>query len=531
MQGAGRGQRPGPALVIASVLIGTLFVAPLAFIVIQNVRLDVDVATIWTNGAAGPLGRSLLLATAVALTTAVIGTGLAWCVQRTDTVGNRLWAVLAPLPLVFPSFVGATAMITGFARGGLLERLLTPLGVGRLPELSGFFGAWLVLSLFTYPYVYLPVAARLRRLSASAEDAAVMLGKSTSFVFFTIVVPQLWSAISAGMLLTFLYTISDFGAVQLLRYDTLTRAIYSNGIASPATFYAMALLVAAVALAVVGLERRQSRFDAPLSARARPPRRRTLGRWRWATAGLLACLFTLGIAGPAASLGYWVVRGVRSTRTSGATALDGEGLASAALNTVFVGVAAALITVALVVPIAYMLNRYRSRVGEVTNAFVVAGFGLPGIVIALALVYWTLRSPLVNGLYQTLPLLVLSYVIHFGSQATRATTSAMGAVAPGVDDAARLLGASRLRRMLTINLPLTLPGLAAAVGLVLLSTMKELPSTLFLRPTGFDTLATRIWGSMESVAYARAGLDSLVLLAVSAVLTWLLVIRSAARIN
>ncbi len=151
--------------------------------------------------------------------------------------------------------------------------------------------------------------------------------------------------------------------------------------------------------------------------------------------------------------------------------------------------------------------------------------------IGLAFVFWVLNTAVLAGLYQTLPLLILAYVVHFGAQSMRASSVAVTAVPARLEDAARTLGAGRVRRLLTVEVPIMAPGLLAAGGLVLLSTMKELPATLFLRPTGFDTLATRIWSSMENVGYAQAGLDSLVLLAVSAVLTWLLVIRATEALD
>lgn len=530
---ARRGHRRAPTgLVVAALVIGILFTGPLAYVVVQNIQHGADLpAILWNEDTVRPLLRSLGLATTVSITTALIGTGLAWLVTRTDVYGRRLFAVLAPLPLVFPSFVGATALISGFATGGLLDDLVSPLGIG-LPELSGFGGAWFVLTLFTYPYVYLPVAARLRHLSRSVEEGARLLGRRPGSVFVTVVVPQISTAISAGTLLVFLYTVSDFGAVQLLRYDTVTRAIFANQLADQATSFALALLLAVVALVVVIAEQRLVRRHPPVTARS-PGRglQIRLGRWRAAASLLVGGLLSLALVGPVASLLQWVIVGARSERTSGATALDSAGLGEAVLNTVAVSCAAALLTVLVVLPVAYLTTRYRSRVGPAASAFVVSGFALPGIVIGLAFVFWVLNTNVLAGLYQTLPLLVLAYIIHFGALSMRASSVAVNSVPRRLEDAARTLGAGRLRRLLTVEAPIMAPGLLAAGGLVLLSTMKELPATLFLRPTGFDTLATRIWSSMENVGYAQAGLDSLVLLAVSAVLTWLLVIRATEALD
>ena len=512
---------------VVALAIGLLFTAPLAYVVVQNVRLGSDLPSIlWSEDTIQPLLRSLWLGIAVSVTAAALGTGLAWAVTRTDVRGRRLFAVLAPLPLVFPSFVGATALIGGFATGGLLDELVGPLGID-LPELAGFGGAWFVLTLFTYPYVYLPVAARLRHLPRSVEEGALLLGRGPLSVFTTVVIPQIASAISAGTLLVFLYTVSDFGAVQLLRYDTITRAIFANQLSDQATSFALALLLAIVALVVVIAEQRLVRRHPPVTTRTQGRGLQVrLGRWRPVMTLLVGGFLAVALVGPVASLLQWVVLGLRSERTRGATALDLAGLGEAVVNTVIVSCVAAVLTVAIVLPVAYLTTRYRSRVGAVASSFVVAGFALPGIVIALAFVFWVLNTALLAGLYQTLPLLILAYLIHFGAQAMRASSVSVNAVPPRLEDAARMLGARRVRRFVTVEAPIMAPGLLAAGGLVLLSVMKELPATLLLRPTGFDTLATRIWASMETVSYAQAGLDSLVLLAVSAALTWLLVIRA-----
>lgn len=516
-----------------SIVIGVIFAGPLLYVIIQNFRLGADIGEILTDADTwATLRRSLSLAIAVSATSAIIGTTLAWVVTRTNIPGGRTLAIVAPLPLVFPSFVGATALISGFAAGGLLDQVVEPLGI-MLPELRGFRAAWFVLTLFTYPYVYLPTAARLRRLPSALEESARLLGRSPFQVFTTIVWPQARTAISAGTLLVFLYTISDFGAVELLRYDTFTRTIYTNFLADRGTAMALSLLLAIVALAVVAAERAIIRRDPPLPAATAGSRglRVPLGRLRWPVFGAVVAFYGIAIVGPVASLAHWTIRGAVAQRTSGSLALSSDGLVRAISNTVVVSVTTAVVTVIVVLPIAYLSIRHRTRIGGATHGVVVGGFALPGLVTALALVFWVLNTPALNRFYQTLPLLILAYVIHFGAQASGAARVAVATIPRPVEEAAQMLGANRRRRFLTVELQLMVPGLLAAGGLVLLSTMKELPATLLLSPTGFDTLATEIWQSMEAVSYAQAGLESMVLLAVSAVLTWFLIIRIADRFD
>jgi iron(III) transport system permease protein len=142
------------------------------------------------------------------------------------------------------------------------------------------------------------------------------------------------------------------------------------------------------------------------------------------------------------------------------------------------------------------------------------------------LVYATVNSGgVLTPLYQTFPLLVAAYVLHFGAHGLRAGQVALDALPQRVDDAAKMLGARRWQRLVRIDLPVMRPDLLAGGGLVLLSVMKELPASLLLAPAGFQTLAMKIWGATESAYFADAAVFSLALIILSGILTWVLVIR------
>ena len=523
------GRRPAPApLAAVSALVACLFATPLAYLAVRGLTEGGTLAA-WTSAATlGPLARTLLLGVSVAAASAVLGTALAWLVARTDLPGRRAARLLLPLPLVMPSFIAAFALLAAFAPGGLLEGLLEPLGVDRLPAFEGFWGALYVLTLFTYPYVYLPVVARLGQLPASLEESARLLGRGPAAVFRTVVAPQAAGAVWAGTLLVFLYTISDFGAVQLLRYETLTSSIYASRVFDRAGALAQSLLLGVLAVAVVAAERSATRGAQPgrLAAGARSLRV-PLGRWRGPAVALVAGVVGLALVAPVGVLAFWAGRGlVAGSTRAGALVSDAGGLALPAVHTATMAVLSAILAVAAVLPVAYLTVRHASRLAGAANAVIVGGFALPGLVVALALAFWTLQAPWpLAALYQTQALLVFAYVVHFGSQALRAAQVAVAAVPSRLDDAARTLGAGRLRRLRTVELPLATPGLLAGAGLVLLSTMKELPATLLLAPPGFETLATRIWNATEDAFLADASLAALILLALSGILTWFLVVR------
>lgn len=514
-------------LTAVAVAIGLIFLGPFAYVVWRNVGLGTDLGSILFDGdTLRPLSQSLRLGVAVAVSAAVIGTGLAWLTVRSDIPGRRVWRLLAPLPLVFPSFVGASALLAGFASGGLMEELLTPFGIETLPDMRGFRGAWLVLTLFTYPYVYLPVAARMASLPPSLEESARLLGRSPVAVFRTVVLPQASSAVWAGSLLVFLYAISDFGAVTLLGYDTLTEQIFADKLFDQPRAMGLSLVLGGVALIVViaerSLDRRRRRVEV---VRSRESLVVPLGRWRWPAVAVVTGFLGNALVGPVAVLGFWAWRGMTADSASVGLATDMGDLVGPTLRSAGAGLITAAIAIVVVLPLAWTISRYRSRVAWAANSMVVAGFALPGVVIALSLVFWAIDAPLISRWYQTLPLLIIAYVLHFGAQATRAAQVAVDAVPRRLGDAAATLGASRPRRFFSVEIPLMMPGLLAGAGLVMLSTMKELPATLLLAPIGFDTLATEIWGAGDRGALSQGALASLILVALSAVLTWAVVIR------
>ncbi len=501
--------------------IGALFAGPAAFVVWRTVRLGDDLGDVLSEVPA-PLWRTIQLSVLVSASTAIVGTGLAWLTTRTNLPGRRLWRIALVLPLALPSFVGAAAFIAGLAPGGVLNDALTGVGITPPSRLRGLGASWLILSAFTYPYVYLPVAARLLRLRSSLDESGRMLGLSSTATFFKVTLPQLRTAIFGGALLAFLYTLSEFGAVQLLGYDTLTRVIFSSRLTNRALSFAAASVVLLLALCVVALERSQrgvSRPDDRASVLTRQPT-----RLRWGTIpALAACTLVLsvGLLVPVASLSTWAQRGLADGRIG-----FGE-LVQPAMNTALVAITAAVAATVIVLPIALATTRRPHRSSNIAAISVVVGFAIPGLVLALALAVLTLNTPGLNWLYQTTALLILAYVIHFGSQALASSESAARSVPNSLRESSRLLEPNPARRFFTVDFPLMRPGLVAGAGLVLLSTVKELPATLLLSPPDFSTLSTEIWSAYEEGFYAAAGLASLVLIGVSSVLTWLLVLRGS----
>lgn len=520
-----------PALRVGGLVLAALFAFPGLYLLWRNFTEGADPAGLLVSDSTlPPLWRTLRLALAVSISAAVLGTALAWLTTRTDLPFRRFWRVVMPIPLVFPTFIGAAAFKGTLNPGGIAYDALGDIGIDLTFELRGFSGAWLVLTLFTYPYVYLAVASRLRQLPGSLEENARVLGDTFAAAFRRVVLPQIAGAIGAGTLLVFLYTISDFGAVQLMRYDTLTRAIATNQLANPPVALALSLILLGLAAVVVVVERMVS-ARLPDGDRSRADRavEYPLGRWKPAATGFVVLAGALSIGAPMVTLADWSIDGLRRATGDGRalTITRGE-VIDATTNTVQVSIVAAIVAVLAVLPIAFLVARYRSRSGALAHAIVISTFALPGIVIALSMRFWTLQSDWAFDTFSdSMTLLIFAYVVRFGSLAMGVTLLAVRAVPTNVRDAARTLGAGRWRRFLTMDLRIMTPGLFAGAGLVLLSVMKELPISLLIAPIGFTTLAPRSFRAFEESFVAEAGIMATVLVLLSFVLSWLLVIRKA----
>jgi iron(III) transport system permease protein len=522
-------RRSTAALSVVSGVVAVAFAAPVLYVAWRALTLGGDRRDALAESLA-PAWRTVQLAVVVSALAAVLGVALAWLVTRTDLPLARVWRVAAPLPLVFPSFIGAAAFIAGLGPDGVLRQALELVGFHAPRRFRGFGASVLVLTLFTYPLVYLPVAARLATMPPQLEETARLLGDGPWRTFCRLVLPLIRGAMAGGTLLVALYCLSEFGAVQLLGYDTLTRVVYATRLADRATSLTAAGLLIVLALAAIAAERKVA---GPLGRRqgaaARRPRPVPLHRWKVPATAFVVLVLGLALAVPIASLGQWAWRAIADADESRLSAFGDElaDLADPAWTTAWLAVVAAAVAAVAVLPAAVLAVRHRARAGSAATTAITAGFAVPGLVIALSLAFWALRAPGLSALYQTVPLLIAAYVVHFGAQALRSTELAVGGVPRQLTESAVLLGAGRLRRALTVHLPLMLPGLLAGAGLVMLSTLKELPATLLLAPIGYDTLATQVWGSFEEGFLADAGFGALVLLAASAALTWLIVLRRA----
>ena len=447
-------------------------------------------------------GNTLALTGTVVTGCLLLGIGTAWTIARVRLPVPRLWPVLAALPLAVPSYVAAFAW------------------VATVPGLSGFWPLAAIMIWTCTPYVTLPVSAALRMADARQLDVAAVLGAGPGRVFFTVTLPHIAPAAAAGALLAGLYTIADFGAPAMLRYQVLTWAIRASYLVSfdRRSAAALALVLVLIALVLMALERRArgaARREAAVRA-PRPARRRLPRPALTALVSALSLVAALSIVVPLAAL-------VRRLVIGTGTEIDWARLTSSTLTTASLGLAAAVAAALLALPLAVLTARYPGRAAAALETVTFLGHGLPGIVVGLSLVFFTLS--VVPVLYQTTLALVFAYVVLFLPKTLGVSRSAIAAVPSSVEPVAQTLGRSRLTAFWTVTVRLAWPGIAAGALLVMVTAMKELPATLMLRPIGSNTLATDLWDRTAIARYGAAAPYAITLVLLASVPAWLLSAR------
>jgi iron(III) transport system permease protein len=501
-------------LLAASCIGAGLVCLPLAVVASNAIGagLTVAIALLWRPLVGELLENTLLLVFFAVGLAGLIGTAMAWAIERTDMPGRRLFAVLAVVPLAIPPF------ITSYAWLSLSQNF------------ADFAGALLVVTLSYYPLVYLPVAAALREMDPALEETARTLGLTPGRTFLRVVLPQLRPALLGGMLLVALNVFLEFGAFALLRFRTFTTAIYSayragfSG-AEPALLAVFLLLLCALCLAAEYFVRGRARYG-----RLARGARRAVARHALKTPSrlVMAAAFTawaaLSIGVPLGMIVYWLLQPGNAATAPVAASLGA--VAQAAWSSVYLGALGAALTLLVALPLGFLAARYEGWVVTLLERTAYLAQGIPGVVVALALVSLTVHS--LHLLYQSTLLLVIAYAIVFLPLALVSVRAALLQAQASLEEAGRSLGLGRVAVLLRITLPLAAPGLGAAAAMVFIAVVTELTATLLLAPIGTQTLATQIWADTSSLAFAAAAPYAAAMAVMSMAASWLLARRFGA---
>jgi iron(III) transport system permease protein len=508
------GKPPDLVLAVLGLSVGSLMAGPIVYVIWHALSAGSDRWLRLLNSRIPTLlWNTVSITLATTLLSVVIGVSLAWLVHRCDTPGRALWRWLLALPLMIPSYVGAVAYIMIFGPRGWMHAIM-----GTSPfNLYSYGGVLFVLTMFKFPYVFLIVGAALKRMNRSLEETARSLGLGPWAIVRQVTFPLLRPAIGAGAILTALCTLSEFGVVALLRYNTFTSAIYyqmESYDRTAATVLSSVLI--ALTLLVLWLERltgKRRSFQQTGNSAQRPDIVK-LGRWKPVALLWVISVLSAAVILPLAVLVYWSVQGVSRG------ALDSR-FWMYAWNSIQVAGLAALVAVALALPVVYLKARYPSLPATLIDRMSASGYALPGVIVALGLIF--IFNTYIPWLYNTAFLIVIAYVVRFLPQAMQYGGASLSQISPRIDEAARSLGYPPRKVLTRVIVPLIAPGLFAGAALVFVSAIKELPATLILRPPGFDTLAVRVWVESSEAVYHMAAPAALLIVLVSVIpLKWML---------
>ena len=397
--------------------------------------------------------------------------------------------MLGTLPLAIPSYVLALAYTSVF------------------PWFSGFFASWLTLSLATAPYAFLAVSAALVRSNVNQEEVARSLGLNRWQVLARVTWPQVRPAAMASGLLVALYTLSEFGAVSILRFDTFTRAIYNayRGSFDRTAAAALAVVLVLLTLIVLYFEKRYRSNFTRVEKQFRPLTIQ-LGTSRYLAIVVLLLIGAISVVVPVVALISWSLN---------AQGWDLVEIAQALSVSLGIAISAGLQIGIFATAVALWNVRFSSRFSSGVELTVWSSHALPGVVIALSLVFF--GANLTPAIYQTVWLLLIAYLILFLPNALSIVTTPIAQVSQSQEQVARTLGLGKLGAIFKLVLPMSKAGIWAGMALAALSVLKELPATLLLRPNEVDTLATKLWSATETLSYSQAAPYALLLIIIAGV--------------
>jgi len=473
----------------------------------------------------GALGNTLLAGTGGAVGALLLGVILAFLVTRYHLRGRVLIQTLAVLALVSPPFIGAYAWIVLFGANGLVRRFVVDLGIA-MPPIYGATGVILVFTLKFFPNVFLITAAALGQVNRSLEEAAEGLGLAPRRRLVRVTLPLVLPAISASALLAFVLSIADFGTPSLIGRDFEVLAtdafrLYTADLGeNPGLASALSLMLVAISMILVVLQRRLLRADVYHGSSLRRPYVRRLKGWRTVLAHTGAYTIVLMGILPAIVVGVFSFR-----RTSGPVFRDGfalqsyERVLSRVMDPIWNTLSFSLTATAAIVVagtlVGYLVTRRPSRMTAALDAILMIPYVVPGVVMGIGFVTAFNAPPLAltgSGL-----VIILAIFIRRLPYAARGAATALRQLSPSLEEAAISLGYSPARAFLRVTVPLILPGIMAGGMMSFVTAANELSSSLVLYVSDTVTMPVRIYQAVISGDYGTASALGTILLVLTAI--------------
>ena len=464
--------------------------------------------------------NTIILVLSVTFTTIVISLFLSWATEMCKLKFVKFWRILLIVPMVVPSYLAGYLFILFYGPKGAIYQFLNNLGINvNMPDLYGFWGAWLCLSLICFPYVYINLSTSLKLVDKKLEEASRVLGHNHFQTFYRIIFPNIKNSLFAGSILVALYTLSDFGAVAALQYNTFTLAIYTkyrsfdfSGAASsalililismPIIFYSVKMFV----LNSYKISQRPSNFS-------------NLKLFDLKKYEILVQLVIFFIVLTSIFIPFLMIFTlIFKTHLGFVETLDLIKW-SAVFNTFGGAIINSMLCVFISLCLVLNISKKNSKLRLIFENLMYFGYTLPGLVIALAFVYFSINY--FFSIYQTWVILILGYTVLFLSAGYAPINTNVQLIGEKYTVASKSLGKNFSSTFSNILLPLYMPGILKGFLNVFILTAKELPVTLILAPLNFHTLSTVIWDNLEEANFSAAGIGSFLLILIISIPTYL----------
>lgn len=475
-----------------------------------------------SNLLSGYFSNSLILLLGVGIFTFIIGVSMAWLVSIYEFPGRKYFEWLLILPLAFPaymmgySYVGIleyTGPVQAFLRNNFDIHF-----TGPMVDIMNMPGAIFILSISLFPYVYVICRASFSTQSNVFQEAALLLGSNRWRVFTRVALPMARPAIAGGLALVGMEVLNDYGTVKYFGVDTFTsgifRAWFSFGDVSTAIYLSGILTLIVLALLIIENLQRGKRSWNARNASSKPgirlfPERKIIA---WLFTGLCFLVLLVSFIFPLAQLFYWVALTWREV-------IDSQFI-TLILRSFSLAAGAAVVIAALSIFLLYTVRLSPLKWTRHITRGAALGYAIPGAVIAVGVMIpaiqvdrfliWITSGKVGLILSGSVFILIFAYIVRFMAVGYNAIDAGFQKTGAAVNEVARSLGASPMRTLWKIDLPLIKNSIAGAILLAFVDIMKELPLTLILRPFNFHTLATKAFDMATNEMIAESANASLI---------------------